>query len=62
MIGIDFDVQHAVLTQSVMHPQTCAVVAHVGQPLFSAMPALNDVGADHVCTSIGVVSISEELC
>jgi hypothetical protein len=44
-----------------MHPETCAVVADVGQPLLSALPALIDVGADHVCTSVGVVSISEEL-
>ena len=60
MEQFDFDLMHAVLTADVIHPETRDVVAPAGARFMDALPALVEVGADCIETSIGVVTISEE--
>lgn len=60
MEQFDFDLMHAVLLHSIVHPETRDVVAPAGARFMDAMPALIEVGVDWVETSIGVVTISEE--
>jgi hypothetical protein len=61
MEQFDFDLLHAVLTEDVIHPETRAVVAPAGARFMDALPALIEVGADCIDTSIGEITISEEI-
>jgi hypothetical protein len=61
MEQFDFDLMHAVLTEPIIHPETRDVVAPAGARFMDALPALIEVGADHVETSIGEITISEEI-
>jgi hypothetical protein len=60
MEQFDFDIEQAVLTADIIHPETRAVVAASGARFMDALPALIEVGADCIETSAGVVTISEE--
>lgn len=55
------ELMKAVLTADVIHPETRAVVAHEGQRFIHALPDLIAVGADCIETSIGTVTIGEEI-
>ena len=61
MEQFDPELMHAVLTETIIHPETRDVVAPAGARFMDALPALIEVGADRVETSIGVITISEEL-
>lgn len=56
-----YDIEYAVLTETIVHPETRAVVAHEGQRFIHALPDLIAVGADCIETSIGTVTIGEEI-
>jgi hypothetical protein len=55
------DLMTATLTEDIIHPETREVVAPAGATFMDALPALVDVGADHIETSIGVITISGEV-
>jgi hypothetical protein len=61
MEQFDFDLMHAVLLTDVIHPETREMVAPAGALFMDALPALIDVGADYIETTIGVVTISGEV-
>jgi hypothetical protein len=61
MEQFDFDLMHAVLTEPIIHPETRDVVAPAGARFMDALPALIEVGVDWVETSIGEITISEEI-
>jgi hypothetical protein len=47
-----------VLTEAVIHPETCEIVAPVGALYVNCIRALREVGADYVQTNIGAVSLA----
>lgn len=57
----DIDIEYAVLTETVIHPETRAVVAPAGARFMDAVHALIEVGADSIETDIGTITIGKEL-
>ena len=60
-MSMQFDLVTATLTEDIIHPETREIVAPAGATFMDALPALIDVGADHIETSIGVITISGEV-